>query len=260
MQSADSQLNLADADLYQLATTTNVHHDFLTMLAPMRPMLQQLGRDLMNQIQAGQIIYPPRQDLFRALTLCPAAHIRVVIVGQDPYHHRHQAHGLAFSVPPPLPPPPSLRNILKELRHNHTTTSHRVNLWFKPPSAPEARGDLTSWGSRGVLLLNTTLTVIDNQPGSHQHLGWEKITGTIIAKLSDSSSHPLVFMLWGGQAQSLKPLIQQPHRHLIIESAHPSPLSAHRGFFGSQPFSRAAAFITTHQPAIHSTESEEEML
>ena len=260
MQSADSQLNLADPDLYQLAMTANVHHDFLTMLAPMRPMLQQLGQGLMRQIQAGQIIYPPRQDLFRALTLCPAAHIRVVIIGQDPYHHRHQAHGLAFSVPPPLPPPPSLRNILQELRHNHTTTTtHRLNLWFKPPPA-EARGDLTSWGSSGVLLLNTTLTVVDNHPGSHQHLGWDQITGTIIAELSDNSSHPLVFMLWGRQAQSLKPLIHHPHRHLIIESAHPSPLSAHRGFFGSRPFSRATAFIATDQPAIHSTESEEEKL
>jgi uracil-DNA glycosylase len=180
-------------------------------------------------------IYPPQQDLFRALALCPLPSLRVVILGQDPYHGTGQAHGLAFSVLPSIPLPPSLKNIYKELLTDVSGSSDAT----LPIS-----GDLSCLATQGVLLLNTTLTVRAGQPLSHAKKGWEQFTDHIISYISSHTTHT-VFILWGASAQEKKHLID-PAKHLIIESTHPSPLSAYRGFFGSRPFSRANAYLSEH--------------
>jgi uracil-DNA glycosylase len=169
-------------------------------------------------------VYPPKDDVFAALHLTPYSEVEVMILGQDPYHGAGQAHGLCFSVREGVPQPPSLQNILKELE---------ADLDCPPPD----HGCLDAWARQGVLLLNTTLTVRARQAGSHQGKGWETFTDEVIRAV-DAKPERVVFVLWGAYARKKKKLIDAS-RHVIIESAHPSPLSAHNGFFGSRPFSRA---------------------
>lgn len=168
-------------------------------------------------------VYPPPEDVFAALHLTSHADVKVVILGQDPYHGPGQAHGLAFSVRPPVPPPPSLTNIFKEMTSD-----------LGIPRA--SHGSLISWAEQGVLLLNTTLTVRSRAAASHQKRGWETFTDHVLRLINDKPE-TVVFLLWGSSARKKAQLVDTS-RHVIIESPHPSPLSAHRGFFGSQPFSR----------------------
>lgn len=246
-----SQLTLSSPDLFSLAASGEVAPDILACLTPVRSALMRIGASLSAQISAGHVIYPPRRHLFRALYNHTLATLRVVILGQDPYHRPHQAHGLAFSVPAPLPPPPSLRNILAEYRADCLDpASSEVSSIFTP--SPASKGDLTHWTQRGIMLLNTTLTVQAGQPGSHSSLGWHLVTSRLITELSQAAIHPLVFILWGRQAQTFQPLIHQRRSrpHLILQAPHPSPLSAHKGFLGSRPFSQASAFIRASQSDI----------
>lgn len=176
-------------------------------------------------------IFPPQQDLYRAFELTPFDKVKVIILGQDPYHGVDQANGLSFAVHEHISLPPSLKNIFKEIESDLHIS-------------PLKNGDLTRWATQGVLLLNSTLTVQENTPGSHQKKGWETFTDTIIRKLSQNREH-LVFILWGNYAKQKRSLIDA-RKHCIIESAHPSPLSAHNGFFGSKPFSKANAYLREH--------------
>lgn len=173
--------------------------------------------------RASGPVYPPEELVFHALTRTALSAVRVVILGQDPYHQPGQAHGLSFSVPPGVPPPPSLRNIFKEL---HSDLGVQVD-----PTA----GCLTGWADQGVLLLNTILTVRQGAPGSHRGRGWERFTDAIIAAAAQLAVPP-VFVLWGSPAQEKTALLSLGH-HAVVKSAHPSPLSAWGGFFGSRPFS-----------------------
>ena len=182
--------------------------------------LQQFVADA--RAQGG--VYPAPADTFAALHLTPHAQVKVLILGQDPYHGPGQAHGLCFSVRPGVALPPSLQNIFKELRAD-------------AGCAPAAHGDLSVWASQGVLLLNAVLTVGAGAAGSHANRGWEHFTDAVIGAVS-AKTEPVVFVLWGAYARKKKALVD-PTRHVVIESAHPSPLSAHHGFFGSRPFSRA---------------------
>lgn len=175
-------------------------------------------------------IYPHPKNIFKAFELTPFEEVKVVILGQDPYHGAGQAHGLSFSVEEGVRNPPSLQNIFKELRAD-------------VGGAPSG-GDLSGWARQGVLLLNATLTVRAGQAASHQGKGWECFTDAVIHTLSSERNH-LVFVLWGNYARSKKKLIDAS-KHLIIESPHPSPLSAHAGFFGTKPFSRANEYLTAH--------------
>jgi len=170
------------------------------------------------------VSYPPSADRYRALALLLPDEVNVVILGQDPYHGEGEAHGLAFSVPIGIKMPPSLRNIFREVSED---------IKVSPPVVT----DLTRWGKQGVLLLNTSLTVAPGEPGSHANYGWKKVTDAIISALANSNK-PRVFVLWGKHAQSKRVLIPLGRQHLILESVHPSPLSAYRGFFGSRPFSK----------------------
>ena len=176
--------------------------------------------------------YPPARLIFNAFNLCPFDRVKVVIIGQDPYHEPGQAHGLSFSVGPGVALPPSLVNIFKE-----------IELDLGTPMPPN--GDLTRWAEQGVLLLNATLTVRAHQAASHQRRGWEEFTDAAIRALNADREH-LVFILWGGYARSKAALID-PSRHLILQSVHPSPLSANRGgWFGNHHFSRANAYLAEH--------------
>ena len=195
------------------------------------PEARRLGGWLRAEEAAGKRVYPPRGQRLRALELTPLDQVRVVILGQDPYHGPGQAHGLSFSVPRGVRQPPSLVNILKELE---------ADLGLPRPD----HGNLENWARQGVLLLNNALTVEDGQAGSHQLRGWEAITDAAVAAVADRTE-PSVFILWGSHAQKKAERVAalRTGRHLLIHSPHPSPLSAHRGFFGSRPFSRANAFL-----------------
>lgn len=173
-------------------------------------------------------IFPPAQDIFSAFKLTSYSNVKVLILGQDPYHNIGQAHGLAFSVKDGVKLPPSLKNIYKELNSD---------LGLEIPQT----GYLVNWAREGIMLLNTTLTVRAHEPMSHAKIGWEIFTDRVI-ELIDKKDEPVVFILWGNHARSKKKLIKN-NKHLIIESAHPSPLSASRGFFGTKPFSRANEFL-----------------
>ena len=190
------------------------------LLKPYWEPLQQFVR----QEREHHVVYPPEPDVFAALHLTPHADVKVLILGQDPYHGPGQAHGLCFSVRPGVPAPPSLANIFTELQ---------TDLGLSRP--PE--GTLEPWARRGVLLLNATLTVRAHAAASHQGKGWENFTDAVIAAVN-AKPERVVFILWGASARRKAPLIDRS-RHSIIESPHPSPLSAHRGFLGSKPFSRA---------------------
>lgn len=193
-----------------------------------KPYMQQLGLFLRQEKAAGKVIYPAGSAIFNALNSTPLDQVKVVIIGQDPYHGPGQAHGLCFSVQPGVAIPPSLQNIYKEL--------HR-DLQIPIPS----HGCLQAWAEQGVLLLNTSLTVEQGRAGSHANAGWQPFTDKIIEVVSAQRDH-LVFLLWGSHAQSKEHFID-PHKHLILKSAHPSPLSAHRGFLGNGHFSRTNAFL-----------------
>lgn len=183
---------------------------------------------LKNELDQKKIIYPKGSDYFSALNLTPFDQVKVVIVGQDPYHGPGQAHGLCFSVKDPVPPPPSLENIFKELASD---------LGVPRPKS----GDLTHWAKQGVLLLNSVLTVEAGKAGAHQGKGWETFTDEIISRLNRERSH-LVFILWGSYAQKKAQQVDRG-RHLVLTSAHPSPLSSYRGFFGSKPFSKTNEYL-----------------
>lgn len=190
------------------------------------PYFGELARFVKEEYASGTV-YPHPKHIFKAFELTPFDATKVVILGQDPYHGPGQAHGLSFSVVEGVRNPPSLQNIFKELRTDVA-------------GAPE-KGDLSSWAEQGVLLLNATLTVRAGQANSHQGKGWERFTDAVIRALSERRDG-LVFILWGNYARGKKPLIDAG-KHCIIESAHPSPLSAHGGFFGSKPFSKTNAYL-----------------
>jgi uracil-DNA glycosylase len=193
-----------------------------------QPYMKQLGEFLRREKAAGKVIYPPGPMIFQALNSTPLERVRVVILGQDPYHGAGQAHGLCFSVQPGVAPPPSLQNIFKELKRD-------LNLDI--PS----HGHLQHWADQGVLMLNTSLTVEQGVAGSHAKMGWQRLTDRIIEVISEKRSD-VIFLLWGAHAQSKAKLID-PTRHLLLKSVHPSPLSAHRGFIGNGHFSRANQFL-----------------
>ncbi len=192
------------------------------------PYMQALRDFLAAEKAARKVIYPHSSDWFRAFELTPLDAVKVVILGQDPYHGPGQAHGLCFSVKPGVRVPPSLLNIYKELAAD-------------VGARPVAHGHLAPWARQGVLLLNTSLTVEQGNAGSHRGCGWETFTDRAIAAVSEHAE-PSVFLLWGSHARKKKALIDTA-RHRVLESPHPSPLSAHRGFFGNHHFSRANAFL-----------------
>lgn len=187
--------------------------------------------DFVRQEYHTTTVYPPGRLIFNAFNLCPYNKVKVVIIGQDPYHGPGQAHGLCFSVNDGVPFPPSLQNIFKEIHDD---------LGIPMP----ATGNLTRWAEQGVLLLNATLTVRAHQAGSHQHKGWEEFTDAAIRALAEQREH-LVFILWGSYAQKKGAFIDR-NKHLVLASVHPSPLSAYNGFFGNKHFSRANAYLTEH--------------
>jgi uracil-DNA glycosylase len=193
-----------------------------------RPYFKDLKNFLLEE-KKTEVIYPPSSLIFNAFDQCEPQNLKVVILGQDPYHGPGQAHGLSFSVPVGVKIPPSLQNIFKELQKD---------LGLSIPK----HGDLSGWAQQGVFLLNTVLTVRQHAAGSHQKRGWEQFTDQVIAQLSKHRKG-LVFMLWGKFAQSKSPLID-PKKHLILETSHPSPFSAHRGFLGSQIFSKANQYLS----------------
>ena len=190
-------------------------------------MLEKLHQEYKNKN-----IYPPQHQVFQAFHLTPYDQVRVVILGQDPYHQPGQAHGLSFSVLPGIPLPPSLKNIFKELETDlHVSMQNR-------------NGFLQSWARQGVFLLNTVLTVEESKPNAHKEYGWQTFTDVVIQKLAEKNA-PMVFILWGANAKNKAKYIHNP-LHKVICSAHPSPLSAYQGFFGSKPFSQCNAFLQQH--------------
>ncbi|MDB5678798.1 uracil-DNA glycosylase [Sphingomonas bacterium] len=205
----------------------------------LEPLQSEFAQDYMAALRAflvaekaaGKRIFPPGADWFRALDLTPLDRVRVVILGQDPYHGAGQAHGLCFSVRPGTRTPPSLVNIYKEME---------ADLGIPPAR----HGFLEHWAEQGVLLLNAVLTVEMGLAASHQGRGWERFTDAVI-RLVNAREKPVVFMLWGSHAQK-KAAFVDSNRHLVLRSPHPSPLSAHTGFFGSKPFSKANAFLVAH--------------
>ncbi len=192
-----------------------------------KPYFQALEAFLEKE-RARYTVYPPEPEVFTALKLTPFDQVKVVILGQDPYHEPNQAHGLAFSARPGVEPPPSLMNIFREARDD---------VGFRIPN----NGFLAPWAAQGVLLLNTVLTVRAHQANSHKGKGWEKFTDQAIRAVS-ASDEPVVFVLWGNNARSKLPLIDV-EKNAVIQGVHPSPLSANRGFFGSKPFSKINAFL-----------------
>jgi uracil-DNA glycosylase len=207
-----------------------LHPQWLELLSSefQQPYMVALRTFLRAEKLAGKVIYPRGGDFFYALDATPPSSVRVVILGQDPYHGPDQAHGLSFSVKKGVRVPPSLSNIFTELESD---------LGIKRPS----HGDLTGWAMQGVLLLNSVLSVEQGRAGSHQGRGWEQFTDAVVSALN-KSERPLVFMLWGAHAQRKGAAIDQ-QRHCILRAPHPSPLSAHRGFFGCRHFSQANAFL-----------------
>ncbi len=196
-----------------------------------QPYFETIVEFLKREKAADKTIYPPGPLIFNAYNTTPFDRVKVVILGQDPYHNPKQAMGLSFSVPKGVTPPPSLKNIFKELRDS---------LDIPPPD----HGDLTHWAEQGVFLLNAILTVERNQPTSHQKVGWQNFTDATIQTLSDKREH-LVFMLWGAYARKKKALIDTA-KHLVLESAHPSPYSADSGFFGNGHFAKANEYLQQH--------------
>lgn len=195
-----------------------------------KPYFHALAEAVRNEYQCG-VVYPPARLIFNAFDQCPLPSVKVVIIGQDPYHEPSQAEGLCFSVPDGVPLPPSLVNIYKEIASEFNTPVPR-------------NGSLLRWARQGVLLLNSTLTVRQHQANSHQGIGWETFTDAVISLLSLHRQN-LVFMLWGSYAQR-KGQVIDASRHLILKTAHPSPLSAYRGFFGCNHFRMANDYLLSH--------------
>lgn len=207
----------------------SVAEDWKSLLAD--EFEQDYYRKLMNFLNEEyrtREVYPPKADVYNAFRLCPLSALKLVILGQDPYHGKGEAHGLAFSVKEGIPLPPSLRNIFREIADNYMGTTHK-------------NGDLTYLAEQGVLLLNTCLTVEKDRPLSHRNRGWEQFTDAVISKIA-GLDRPLVFMLWGNHAKSKAAFIYKKE-HLVLKAAHPSPLSATRGFFGCQHFIKANDFL-----------------
>lgn len=193
-----------------------------------QPYAHRLRAFLEAEVDQGKVIYPPSDQVFRALELTPFERVKVVILGQDPYHGPDQANGLSFSVRKGIRLPPSLRNIYKELERD---------VAFERPE----HGDLTAWAEQGVLLLNDVLTVEQGRPGAHRGKGWERFTDAIFERLNDEREQ-VVFMLWGNHAQKKGGSIDR-RRHCVLQAPHPSPLSAHRGWFGCRHFSQTNAYL-----------------
>lgn len=196
------------------------------------PYMQGLKAFLQQEKEQKKVIYPHSSNWFHALEATPLDDVKVVILGQDPYHQPGQAHGLCFSVQPGVKVPPSLVNIYKELQSD---------LGISPPN----HGYLESWASQGVLLLNAVLTVVDSNANAHQGKGWEHFTDKVISVVNEQCEN-VVFMLWGGYAQK-KGAVIDASKHLVLKAPHPSPLSAHRGFLGCKHFSQANAYLSQHQ-------------
>lgn len=194
---------------------------------------QQILKYVHNERLAGKVIYPPQNEVFSAFALTEFNDVKVVILGQDPYHGPNQAHGLAFSVKPPVAPPPSLLNIYKELSEDI--------VGFQIPN----HGYLINWAKQGVFMLNTSLTVEQGRAGSHSQIGWEIFTDKVIAQLNEHREN-LVFLLWGSHAQRKGQFIDR-NRHYVLASPHPSPLSAYRGFFGCKHFSKANNYLISKE-------------
>ena len=212
------------------STSIQLHPTWLSRLENefKQPYMQDLKSFLQQEKQQGKVIFPPGKDIFNALNSTPFEQVKVVILGQDPYHGPKQAHGLSFSVQPGVKIPPSLLNIYKELQRD---------LGLAMPN----NGYLQSWAEQGVLLLNATLTVEQANAGSHQGKGWEHFTDCIVQELN-SHRQGLVFMLWGSYAQKKGKIIDRD-KHCVLQSPHPSPLSAHRGFLGNEHFSQANLYL-----------------
>ena len=220
--------------IWQKAHLDQLHDSWLKVLQPclQQPQLKALANFLEQELDQPDRLLPRQKDWFTAFKLTPFNQVKVVVLGQDPYHGieqgQAQAHGLSFSVNKGIKTPPSLRNILKELT---------ADLAIEPAT----HGDLSQWAQQGVLLLNTVLTVAQSQAGAHQGKGWESLTDQVIQALNEQRSG-LVFMLWGKPAQQKAGLIDA-HKHCVLEAVHPSPLSAYRGFFGCGHFSKANAYL-----------------
>lgn len=196
-----------------------------------KPYFQQIVLHLKTEKTQGKVIYPPGSLIFNAFNSTPFDNVKVVILGQDPYHGPGQAHGLCFSVPHGVPPPPSLVNIFKELKEDTGVPIPR-------------HGNLAHWAQQGVFLLNASLTVRAGEPMSHSRIGWAVFTDQVIRTISEKKQH-VVFLLWGKFAQEKKVLINESN-HCILRAAHPSPLSAHAGFFGCRHFSKTNAYLVRH--------------
>ncbi len=210
-----------------------IHNDWYPWLQAewQQPYFQKLAA-FIHETYAHEPIYPPKAQVFSAFEYCNKPDVKVVILGQDPYHQKGQAHGMCFSVNPGVPVPPSLRNIYKEA-HDDVGTYIPDNGYLMP------------WAKQGVFLLNTILTVHDSRPQSHKGKGWEIFTDHVIQEISTNSKEPVVFLLWGRNAKDKASMIDTS-RHLVLEAAHPSPLSANFGFFGCRHFSKANAFLKEH--------------
>lgn len=227
--------------MMNLETELSKKQDDLPFLAPgwqkylakefRQPYMEDLRNLLRAELKNHHRVFPPKDKIFRALKLVDFEEVKVVILGQDPYHGLHQANGLAFAVEAGVPPPPSLLNIFKEIQAD-----------IKPEHTPKS--DLESWAKQGVLLLNTVLTVRENTAFSHRGKGWENFTDQVISSLNEKKT-PVVFLLWGAAAQAKKTLITNPI-HKMFHAPHPSPLSAHRGFLGCKHFSLANEFLKQH--------------
>ena len=216
-------------------STIQLHPSWLEHLKEefQKDYILNLKKKLLELKNKKIIFYPQGDKIFNAFNLTPLNNVKVVILGQDPYHGPNQAHGLCFSVPQPVKPPPSLVNIFKELESD---TGKKRNYHD---------GNLEHWARQGVFLLNTTLTVEKSKPLSHRDYGWSEFTDRVISLISDKLDN-IVFILWGSFAQSKKQLVDS-NKHLILTAPHPSPLSAHRGFFGSKPFSKTNNFLHSKQ-------------
>lgn len=209
-----------------------INNDWLDALKDefKKPYYAELHKKVLEEYHT-HLIFPPADDIFNAFHLTPLKNVKVVILGQDPYHNVNQAHGLCFSVKPEVEIPPSLVNIYKEL---HDDLGCEI----------ANHGYLTKWAKQGVLMLNTVLTVRAHQANSHRGIGWEEFTDAALRAVN-AQDRPIVYILWGKPAQSKKSMLTNP-KHLILEAPHPSPLSAYRGFFGSKPFSKTNEFLQAH--------------
>ncbi|MCX2781967.1 uracil-DNA glycosylase [Microbulbifer thermotolerans] len=217
----------------QVPENIKIHPSWYAVLRDefQQPYMAELREFLRAEKAAGKVIYPPGPQIFNAFNSTPFEQVKVVILGQDPYHGPGQAHGLCFSVMPGVPLPPSLQNIFKELQSDLGI-------------APSDHGCLQPWAEQGVLLLNATLTVERSKAGAHQGRGWERFTDAAIHKLAEQRQG-LVFILWGSYAQKKGAFIDR-NKHLVLRAPHPSPLSAHRGFFGTKPFSQTNQWLQQH--------------